>query len=223
MGRDLDTGQYLLYMVGGVAAIALIAWALHAWWRWRRPHDPGGAAAYLTKIFDGYELTPTSGGRGASTRYRTSSPRWRCALSDDTDGVRTLLDAPVAPLDQWVLETAARRIVLADGQAVILSLALRAGGRDVRRARKILAARHVDDPRVEVAQATLRAGELSLVLGQHRVELNEAGVEFAAALVSASRVALGDAAAHLGVTHVPGADWMPGDEFDARGGVLRDY
>ena len=221
MGNELDEVQYLIYTLGGLLVISLLAWAMHAWWARRRPEDGGGAAGYLIKMVEGYELTPSHGSRQVRARNQPGSERWRCVLSDDTEAIRGLLEAPAVAMDRWRLSTGSHVITLADAQAAILVVAMCSKARDVRRAQRLLSAGQVEAERNRAAKASVGAGTY-VSRGAHRAHLNDAGVAFARVLVGAGGAALGDAAGYLGITSQPGADWMPGNEFAARGGVLHD-
>ena len=222
MGPELDKGQYVIYTLSGLLVIGLMAWAMNVWWSRRRPRDGGGAAGFIFKILDGYEPTPSRGSRQVSQPLPPTSRRWRCALSDDSASVRALLEAPPVRLDRWTLLSGGAVITLSDTQAAVLRQAMCVSAREAKRTQGILEDGAAHNVINVTAQSSLRY-DSRVSLSGRQADLNGAGVSFAIALVGAGDVALRNAADYLARGSLPGVDWMPADEFEARGGVLREY
>jgi hypothetical protein len=235
-GDLLDTGQYFVYTVSGLAVIAVLAWLLdYLWKRSRRGHQRGGAAGLLFKLLGGYEPTPVAesdfGLRGPEVEHEFESP-----FTEDASAGWALLNAPTATIDAMLVRHDKGVIALSERGAMIMRTALIATPRTARRALKALTKRRdgfgVPGPESVVAASGTsissslsrlrRASHVYLAQGVHAVELNGDGWAFVDALLSAPLRSVEAAEGVLGLRTTRDY-WMPGDEFDRRGGVLKPY
>jgi hypothetical protein len=235
-GDTLDTGQYFVYTISGLAVIALLAWLMdYLWKQSRRGHQRGGAAGFLFKLLGGYEPTPVAESdfrpRGPEAEHAFESP-----FTEDASAAWAFLYAPTATIDAMFVRHDKGVIALSGRGATIMSTALAATPRTVRRALRTLTPRR-DGLRAPASGGVVaasgtsitsslsrlrRASHVYLARGAHTVELNRDGWEFVDALLSAPVRSIEAAEKVLGLRAARDY-WMPGDEFDRRGGVLKPY